>query len=285
MQEIIGGRAVTDRYGVIGHPVAHSKSPFIHGLFAEQTGQAMTYEAWDIHPDSVGAGIGELLRAGVLGMNVTVPHKLAVMALCASLRPRAAAAGAVNTLIVGSDGRLEGDNTDGTGLVNDLDRNLGVRLAGARILVLGAGGAARGILPALLDMGPRLIVIANRTPGRAEELATRFAGEGFAGKADVRACGFETCGQDEFDLVINATSAGITGEVPPFPASVIRPAAFFYDLFYAPGDTPFIAWARSHGAVRAAQGLGMLVEQAAESFYLWRGVRPDTRPVLDRLAT
>lgn len=269
---------MTDRYGVIGHPVAHSKSPFIHRLFAEQTGQALSYEAWDIPPDGLPDGVAALLRAGVRGLNVTVPHKLAVMALCTGLRPRAAAAGAVNTLVIGPDGRIDGDNTDGTGLVTDLGRNLGVRLAGARILVLGAGGAARGILPALIGAGPGVIVVANRTIGRAEELARRFGGD-----ADVRCSRFDALPAGEFDLVINATSAGLAGEVPAFPPSVIGPATCCYDLYYAAGDTPFVAWARRHGAGRVSQGLGMLVEQAAESFCLWRGVRPDTRPVLDRL--
>lgn len=267
-----------DRYGVIGHPIAHSKSPVIHRLFADQTGQDLVYEAFDIAPGELEARIRALVSDGVRGLNVTVPHKQAVTALCGSLAERARLAGAVNTLVVQPDGSLVGDNTDGVGLVTDLRRNLKVAIADARVLILGAGGATRGIVPALAAERPREILVANRTIDRARELAREFQP-----LARIVACQFAELGGQAYDLVLNATSAGLQGEVPPFPPAIVGPATLCYDLSYAMQDTPFVAWARQHGAVRAAQGWGMLVEQAAESFWLWRGVRPDTRPVIARL--
>ncbi|MBL8224318.1 MAG: shikimate dehydrogenase [Chromatiales bacterium] len=269
---------MTDRYGVIGHPIAHSKSPVIHRLFAEQTGQDISYEAFDIAPEALDEQVRGLVDAGIRGLNVTVPHKQAVARLCARLSPRARLAGAVNTLVVQPNGTIEGENTDGTGLVNDLRGNLRARLAGTSILILGAGGATRGIVPALFEAGPREIVVANRTVDRAEQLAREFRALG-----TIAACGFADLGGGTWDLVINATSAGLQGEVPPFPPSIAGPGTLCYDLSYAMHDTPFVAWARDHGAGRVAQGWGMLVEQAAESFRLWRGVRPDTGPVIARL--
>ncbi len=269
---------MTDLYGVIGYPISHSKSPVIHRLFAEQTGQDMRYQAWEIAPEALHGRVHELLAEGVRGLNVTLPHKAAVAGLCATLAPRARVAGAVNTLVRQPDGRLHGDNTDGAGLVTDLQRNLGVRLAGARILILGAGGAARGIVPALFEAQPASILIANRTLERARDIADAFRPLG-----RIKACCFDELGGQRFDLVINATSAGLHGEVPPFPGSIAGPETLCYDLSYAMHDTPFMGWAAGHGAGRVAQGWGMLVEQAAESFYLWRGVQPDTRPVIARL--
>lgn len=269
---------MTDRYGVIGHPIAHSKSPVIHRLFAEQTGQDITYEAFDIAPEELEERVQALVGAGIRGLNVTVPHKQAVARLCARLSPRARLAGAVNTLVVQANGTIEGENTDGTGLVNDLRGNLRARLAGTSILILGAGGATRGIVPALFEAGPREIVVANRTVDRAEQLAREFRALG-----TIAACGFADLEGGTWDLVINATSAGLQGEVPPFPPSIAGPGTLCYDLSYAMHDTPFVTWAKDHGAGRVAQGWGMLVEQAAESFRLWRGVRPDTRPVIARL--
>lgn len=269
---------MTDRYGVIGHPIAHSKSPVIHRLFAEQTGQDITYEAFDIAPEELEERVQALVGAGIRGLNVTVPHKQAVARLCARLSPRARLAGAVNTLVVQANGTIEGENTDGTGLVNDLRGNLRARLAGTSILILGAGGATRGIVPALFEAGPREIVVANRTVDRAEQLAREFRALG-----TIAACGFADLEGGTWDLVINATSAGLQGEVPPFPPSIAGPGTLCYDLSYAMHDTPFVAWAKDHGAGRVAQGWGMLVEQAAEAFRLWRGVRPDTRPVIARL--
>ncbi len=269
---------MTDRYGVIGHPIAHSKSPVIHRLFADATGQDLSYEAIDIPPEQLADRVRGLFAEGFRGLNVTVPHKSAVLALTSRLTSRAELAGAVNTLIKHADGAIEGDNTDGTGLVNDLRQNLRTRLAGTRILILGAGGATRGIVPALFDTNPRDIMIANRTLARAQALARDFR---MLGK--ILACEFQELGGQHFNVVINATSAGLHGEMPPFPASILGPDTLCYDLSYAMQDTPFVIWAKEHGAGRIAQGWGMLVEQAAESFYAWRGVRPDTRPIIARL--
>jgi len=272
------GQHMTDRYGVIGHPISHSKSPVIHRLFAEATGQDLSYDAIDIPPENLAARVRQLFAEGYRGLNVTVPHKTDVVKLTSRLTSRAELAGAVNTLIVHADGAVEGDNTDGTGLVNDLRQNLRTRLAGTRLLILGAGGATRGIVPALFDTNPRDIMIANRTLDRAQALAKDFR---MLGK--ILACQFQELGGQRFDLVINATSAGLKGEVPPFPASILGPETLCYDLSYSMQDTPFVTWAKENGAGRVAQGWGMLVEQAAESFYAWRGVRPDTQPVIAKL--
>lgn len=269
---------MTDRYGVIGHPIGHSKSPVIHRLFAAQTGQDISYEAFDIEPAQLQGRVRDLVAEGVRGLNVTVPHKEAAATFADHLTARAQLAGAVNTIVVSTGGELDGDNTDGVGLLTDLVANLGVAVKGSRILILGAGGATRGIAPALLDSRPTDLCIANRTPDRARELADHLAGMG-----KVEACGFEELEGRDFDLVINATSAGLRGETPPFPASILRAHTACYDLSYAMGPTPFQSWAQSHGVKRAYQGWGMLVEQAAESFLLWRGVRPDTRTVRARL--
>jgi len=280
IREFSGGRdkIMTDRYGVIGHPIAHSKSPVIHRLFADMTGQDLSYDAIDIPPKDLESRVRQLFAEGYRGLNVTVPHKTAVVKLTSRLSSRAELAGAVNTLIVHADNIVEGDNTDGVGLVNDLRQNLRTRLAGARILILGAGGATRGIIPALFDTRPRDIMIANRTVDRAQALAQDFR---MLGK--ISACHFQELGGQIFNLVINATSAGLKGDMPPFPGSITGPETLCYDLSYAMEDTPFVRWAKQHGAGRVAQGWGMLVEQAAESFYAWRGVRPDTRPVIARL--
>lgn len=269
---------MTDRYGVIGHPIAHSKSPVIHRLFADATGQDLSYEAIDIPPEQLADRVRQLFASGFRGLNVTVPHKSEVLKLTSRLTSRAELAGAVNTLIKHADGAIEGDNTDGVGLVNDLRQNLRTRLAGTRILILGAGGATRGIVPALFDTNPRDITIANRTGERAQAVARDFR---MLGK--VLACEFQELGGRRYNVVINATSAGLHGEMPPFPASILGPDTLCYDLSYAMQDTPFVTWAKNHGAGRIAQGWGMLVEQAAESFYAWRGVRPDTRPIIAKL--
>jgi shikimate dehydrogenase len=269
---------VTDHYGVIGHPIAHSKSPVIHRLFAEQTRQDIAYTAVDVLPELLVNSVQALLAEGWRGLNVTVPHKSAVAAVCTTLSARARAAGAVNTLVVQPDGSVEGDNTDGVGLLTDLRDNLKVSLQGQRVVILGAGGATRGILPALAGEQVQSITVANRSVERARELAREFSG-----LAPVVACGFHELGTEPGDLVVNATSAGLRGELPPFPAALLGPGTLAYDLSYAMQDTPFVAWAKAHGAGRVAQGWGMLVEQAAESFFRWRGVRPDTAPVIARL--
>ncbi len=264
---------MTDRYAVFGHPIAHSKSPQIHTAFARQTGQDMNYEAILSPLDGFTASVTAFIAAGGRGANVTVPFKEEAYRLATRLTPRAARAGAVNTLVF--DNGILGDNTDGAGLVADLTRNLHCALAGKRILLLGAGGAARGVIEPLLDQQPAALMIANRTVGRAQELAELF-GRG------VRACGFD--GIDApCDVVINATAASLAGELPPLSPRIFTAGTLAYDMMYG-RDTPFLAFARSHGAA-TADGLGMLVEQAAEAFWLWRGVRPDTAPVIASLRT
>lgn len=263
---------MTDRYAVFGHPVAHSKSPLIHAAFARQTGQDMTYEAILAPLDGFADSVAAFMAAGGRGANVTVPFKEAAFKLAQRLSPRAERAGAVNTLSFNDDGIL-GDNTDGAGLVADLTRNLHCTLKAKRILLLGAGGAARGVIEPLLDQQPAALVIANRTVSRAQELAALF-GHG------VSACGFEAA-DAPFDLVINATAASLAGELPPLSPRVFNKNTLAYDMMYG-CETPFLSFAHTHGAA-IADGLGMLVEQAAEAFYLWRGVRPDTAPVIASL--
>ena len=269
-----------DRYAVIGNPIAHSKSPWIHAAFAHQTGQALHYEALLGPLDGFAASVHAFRAAGGRGMNVTVPFKLEAYALADRRTPRAEAAGAVNTLAFDEAGIL-GDNTDGAGLVRDLSANLGCAPAGRRILLLGAGGATRGALLPLLDSRPAALTIANRTVSKARELAGRFAG--LAAGVPLDACTFDELAGERFDLVINATAASLAGELPPLPPGIYAEGALAYDMMYGRGDTPFMRAARADGAIRVADGLGMLVEQAAESFALWRGLRPDSAPVLAAL--
>ena len=264
---------MTDRYAVFGHPIAHSKSPQIHAAFARQTGQDMRYDAILAPLDGFAASVAAFIAAGGRGANVTVPFKEEAFKLAGRLSPRAQRAGAVNTLIF-NDGIL-GDNTDGAGLVADLTRNLNRSLAGKRILLLGAGGAARGVIEPLLEQQPAALVIANRTVSRAQQLADLF-GHG------VIACGFDAAEtRTPFDVVINATAASLAGELPPLSPQLFTANTLAYDMMYG-RDTPFLTFARARGAA-TADGLGMLVEQAAEAFYLWRGVRPDTAPVIASL--
>ena len=268
-----------DRYGVMGYPVAHSRSPVIHQLFAQQTGQEMRYELLRVAPEKLEEAVRQFQRTDGKGLNITVPHKRAIFRLVDHLSERAGTAGAVNTLTFRDDG-IHGDNTDGIGLLRDLVVNRGLTLEGASILVLGAGGATRGIIGPLLEMQPKRLCIANRTLRRAEDLVERFASRGA-----ISACSFDDVPVAEpFDLVINATSAIHSGEVPPYPAAAISPQTFCYDLAYSLHPTPFCAWALEQGAAHAIMGWGMLVEQAAESFHIWRGVRPDTKPVLKQIA-
>ncbi|MDI3515619.1 MAG: shikimate dehydrogenase [Gammaproteobacteria bacterium] len=266
-----------DRYAVIGNPIAHSKSPQIHAAFARQTGQALSYEALLAPVDGFARAVADFRAAGGRGMNVTVPFKLEAFALADRHTPRAQMAGAVNTLAFDADGIL-GDNTDGAGLVRDLVANLGCALGGRRILLLGAGGATRGVLLPLLGGEPASLTIANRTVSKAQALAALFAPH--AGRAQVDGCGFDQLGGHRFDLVINATAASLAGELPPLPADLYAEGALAYDMMYGRDPTPFMRAALADGAARVADGLGMLVEQAAESFALWRGVRPDTAAVL-----
>lgn len=268
---------MTDRYAVFGHPIAHSKSPQIHAAFARQTGQDMTYEAILAPLDGFADCVAQFNTAGGRGANITVPFKEEAFRLVSRLSPRAQRAGAVNTFTFDADGIL-GDNTDGAGLVADLTRNRHFSLAGKRILLLGAGGAARGVIEPVLDQAPAALVIANRTVSRARELADLFAGA--MNDRGVTACGFDAA-DTPFDLVINATAASLAGELPPLSPRIFTANTLAYDMMYG-RDTPFLSFARTHGAA-TADGLGMLVEQAAEAFALWRGVRPDTAPVIAML--
>jgi shikimate dehydrogenase len=270
---------VIDRYGVMGYPVSHSRSPIIHRLFALQTQQHMQYELLQVAPVKLEAAILQFQRTGGKGLNITVPHKTEVAALTDAMSDRANIAGAVNTLTF-KDRHIYGDNTDGIGLRHDLTLNLDLELKGANILILGAGGATRGIVQPLLEAGPASLVIANRTVAKAEAIADIFASLG-----PVTACRFDQVKTlPVYDLVINATSAGVKGEMPPYPQAAIHRNTIAYDLSYGLNPTPFSKWAASHGAARSVMGWGMLVEQAAASFYIWRGVRPDTTSVLKQIS-
>jgi shikimate dehydrogenase len=267
-----------DRYAVVGHPVSHSRSPFIHERFAAQTHQSLEYGTIDATPDAFAEVVRRFFAAGGKGLNVTVPHKEAACALVDELTPRARRAQAVNTLTPAKQGGLLGDNTDGAGLARDLLNNQRVTIAGRRVLLLGAGGAARGVLAPLLGLRPSDLTIVNRTVERAEKLAGMFSDLG-----KLRAVGYAALGSQPFDIVINSTSASLAGELPPLPPGIVNAQSICYDMAYARDDTPFVRWAHARGVARALMGLGMLVEQAAESFYLWRGVRPDTASVLSAL--
>jgi shikimate dehydrogenase len=260
-----------ERYAVVGNPVAHSMSPQIHAEFARATGQDLRYERIEAPLDGFERTVEAFRAQGGKGLNVTVPFKQAAFRYCARVSERADKAKVVNTLLLSASGAF-GDLTDGVGLVTDLTRNLDFGLNGASLLLMGAGGAAQGVAPALLDAGVSRLVIANRTVSKARALAARFG---------VAACGYEELGGQAFDLVVNATSAGLANEAPKLPRSAFKSGALAYDLVYG-RDTPFLAQARAAGA-RVSDGLGMLVEQAAESFLVWRGVRPETRAILGRL--
>jgi len=264
-----------DHYVVIGNPIAHSKSPDIHARFASETAQNIHYERLLAPLNGFAAAVQEFIRQGGKGANVTVPFKLDAYALATTLTARAQAAGAVNTLKF-DDAQILGDNTDGFGLVTDIVRNAGVELAGKRVLLLGAGGAARGVLLPLLQAKPAQLVLANRTVAKAQELAQQFA-QKFPGEDSIIACGFADV-HDQFDLVINATSASLQADVPPIATSVFGPGTLAYDMMYGKQATVFMQFASAHGAT-VRDGLGMLVEQAAESFFVWRGVRPQTSAV------
>lgn len=268
---------MTDRYAVIGNPIAHSKSPLIHAAFARQTGQDLDYGRILGDRDDFAGDVRRFLVEGGRGLNVTVPFKEAAWALADELSPAAASAGAVNTLTVLEGGRLRGDNTDGVGLVRDLVANHGFAFREARVLLLGAGGAARGVLLPLLATGLASLTLANRTAAKARELAAAI------GDARVDAGGLEDLAGQQFDLIINATAAGLDGAVPDLPADCLAPGGWTYDMLYGDRPTPFCAWGQARGAARALDGLGMLVEQAAESFWLWRRVRPSTAPVIQWL--
>jgi len=267
-----------DRYAVFGNPIKHSKSPAIHTMFAQQCSQHMVYRAVRVELDGFARAAGQFFGDGGLGLNVTVPFKRDAFEFANRLSERAARAGAVNTLTRAKDGAIEGDNTDGVGLLRDLTANLDWPVRGQRVLLIGAGGAARGVLEPLLQERPELLVIVNRTAERAQDLAREFGGGG-----PLEGGGYDSVGARQFDLVINASSAGLSGAAPELPGSLLTERSCCYDMIYGTEPTPFMRWSAHHAAWAVADGLGMLVEQAAESFYIWRNVRPDTGPVIHRL--
>lgn len=269
---------MTDLYAVIGSPIKHSKSPMIHQAFAEQTGENIHYDRILGRPGDFPLFVKTFKEMHGLGLNVTVPFKEDAWQLANERSERAEIAGAVNTLILLEDGRIQGDNTDGIGLVRDLNQNHGFSFKGCRLLILGAGGAARGVIQPLMEQGVAELVIANRTASKAESLATDLA---MLGK--IRGCGFDALAGESFDLIINGTAASLSGLLPDIPDGILAEGGWCYDMVYSDQPTAFVQWGEAQGAAKSLDGLGMLVEQAAESFYLWRGVRPESAPVIRQL--
>ena len=274
---------MTDRYAVVGNPIAHSRSPEIHAAFARQTGEDIEYSRLLAPIDGFRATLEAFRAAGGKGVNVTVPFKLEAFDLADEVSQRARDAEAVNFLEFEA-GRIRADNTDGVGLVRDIVHNLGFRLAAKRVLLMGAGGAAQGVLTPVLEREPSILTIANRTVEKALRLAETYRRKAVAASSVLSGLGFDELAGHHFDLVINATSTSLQGALPPLPAEVFAAGALAYDMMYGTGPTPFLAFAAAHGA-KTSDGLGMLIEQAAESFLLWRGVRPDTAPVIALLRT
>jgi len=266
---------MTDKYAVIGHPISHSKSPLIHTMFAEQTGQDMSYEAIEAPLDGFAATIQRLRDNGYKGCNITVPFKHEAFKLATEHSGRARAAHAVNTFVFQGDDIL-GDNTDGVGLVTDIEQNLGCKFLFKRVLLMGAGGAAHAVIWHLFNAGAA-IIISNRTMDKAEQLAAEFEGYG-----TVFAKSYAALAGQQFDIVINATSSSLSGSMPPLPDGLFKPGALAYDMMYGK-QTPFLRFAQQQGASQLSDGLGMLVEQAAVAFQKWRGVSPDTAPVIAKL--
>jgi len=273
-----------DTYAVMGNPISHSRSPQIHAAFAQQTGQRIVYTATQVDPGGFEQAVGNFFANDGKGLNITVPFKREAWALAGELGSEAKQAGAVNTLLMNAEGILVGRNTDGVGLVRDILHNHGGHITGKKILLIGAGGAARGVLQPLLVEAPDQLLIVNRTPGRAHELATDFNTSGNQ-QSVVTGGGFDNLTGQNFDLIINATSASLQGETPPLPDETCTANTWCYDMMYGAKLTPFMLWAEQHGAEKSMDGLGMLVEQAAESFFHWRGVRPETAPVIQTIRT
>ncbi len=266
------------QYAVVGNPVKHSKSPLIHSLFARQTGHALTYEAIQVEEDGFDSFVTNFFASQGSGLNITVPYKEKAFALATTCTPRASLAKAVNTLFLDAEKLLCGDNTDGVGLVTDIKNNHGFELQNKKVLILGAGGAVRGTLAALVFEQLASITIANRTVSRAEQLKREFGD-----LCDMQAIGYEGLGSEKFDLIINGTSLSLSGEIPAIKPAQLAPDCCCYDMMYASTDTVFVNWARLNGAALSLDGLGMLVEQAAEAFAIWRNIRPDTAAVIDQL--
>jgi len=264
-----------DRYAVFGNPIKHSRSPQIHHRFAEQTRQPMLYTAELAEIGRFEQAVKDFAENGGKGLNVTVPFKEDAWRCATQHSPRAQRAGAVNTLMMQADGRLFGDTTDGIGLVRDLRQNHKIEIKNKDILIIGAGGAVRGVLEALLEQQPASILVCNRTKQKALQLS-----EDFSDLGNISGCGLDEVGQSSFDIIINGTSASLQGDLPPLPGSIFRDSSCSYDMMYSAQATPFMTWSTDNGAKQVFDGLGMLVEQAAESFYLWRGVRPETAPVI-----
>jgi len=269
---------MTDNYAVFGNPVEHSKSPAIHTTFAELTGEDICYQKQKVEEGEFSQAADQFFENGGKGLNITVPFKQDAYSYAAKLTPRARHAGAVNTLSLQGDGTILGDTTDGVGMVRDMTENLGWQIKGKKVLVLGAGGAVRGVLEPLLELLPQHVVIANRTIDKALQLSKGFAEMGY-----MLGCGFDMLSGQQFDLVINGTSASLAGELPPLPDDLLMAGAVCYDMMYGSEPTVFMNWAQHHGASAVADGLGMLVEQAAESFAIWRGIKPETQQVIASL--
>lgn len=267
-----------DRYAVVGNPIAHSRSPWIHARFAQQTQQRLEYSALLVELDAFEQSVAQFFADGGKGLNITVPFKERAWAMAERHSEAARVAGAVNTLYRDADGALVGENTDGTGLLRDLKQNHGADLRAKRILLLGAGGAVKGVLPNLIAESPSAIYVANRTVEKARALAETAQGE-----ARIHAVSFADIPREAFDLVINGTSAGLHGDLPAVHSETVNAHTWCYDMIYGVGDTKFQAWAKSLHAAKALDGVGMLVEQAAESFTIWRGQRPQTEPVIAAL--
>ena len=268
-----------DQYRVYGNPIKQSRSPFIHQLFAESAQQRLNYQSEFVALDGFNEKIKQLIDEQGKGANITAPFKEQALAICDRLSERARLAGAVNTLSI-INGQIHGDNTDGLGLVQDLVRN-DVNLKDSKILLLGAGGAAKGVVLPLLEKQPEIIVIANRTVSKAEDICEQYTSVKYKGK--LKASSFTDVENDKFDIIINATSASLTGSVPPISVKLIRSDVVCYDMVYSKELTPFLLWAKSHSAEYVIDGLGMLVGQAAESFEIWRGVKPEVESVITQL--
>jgi shikimate dehydrogenase len=273
------GTVLIDRYAVVGNPISHSLSPEIHRQFAEQTQQSISYEAIELPLDDFTVQTRKLQLEGMKGLNVTVPFKQQAWKICDERSSRAETAGAVNTLTLKDDNSIVGDNTDGVGLIRDLTINHQIAIQNRKILILGAGGAVRGILEPMIALEPDCITIANRTPAKARQLA-----DDFRQYAEIKACGYDDLVDEGYDLVVNATAAGLINQVPAVPKSALARQSICYDMMYKLDQpTTFVRWAQSHAVAEAIDGLGMLVEQAAESFFIWHGLRVNTGPVIANL--